>query len=131
MLLSITRILFHSTHFFLKQHFYKQYPAEIGKKKQMLSNTLRLNFYYLEIIHILPPRYHTKTIGYILKISQRRSVSVFIRLIIMKMKMKMKNRSYRYDINRPRSKLVPKYIKYKKCLSMMMLKCIKQYLSNI
>ena len=33
MLLSITRILFHSTHFFLKQHFYKQYPAEIGKKK--------------------------------------------------------------------------------------------------
>ena len=67
MLLSITRILFHSTHFFLKQHFYKQYPAEIGKKKQMLSNTLRLNFYYLEIIHILPPRYHPKTIGHILK----------------------------------------------------------------
>ena len=47
------------------------------------------------------------------------------------MKMKMKNRSYRYDINRPRSRLDHKYNKHKKCLSMMMLICIKQHLSNI
>ena len=41
-----------------KQHFYKQRPAEIRKKiKQMLSNTLRLNFCYLKIIHILYKKY--------------------------------------------------------------------------
>ena len=54
-----------------------------------------------------------------------------IRLIIMKMKMKMKNRSYRYDINRLRSRHGHKYSRYTRCLSMMMLLCIKQHLSNI
>ena len=49
----------------------------------------------------------------------------------MKMKMEIKNRSLRYDINRSRSKDGHKYSKYKKCLSMMMLICIKQHLSNI
>ena len=52
-------------------------------------------------------------------------------LKIMKMKMKMKNRSYRYDINRPRSRHGRKSSKYKKCLTMMLLICIKQHLSNI
>ena len=43
-----------NTYFFYKQHFYNQRQAEIGKKiKQMLSNTLRLNFCYSEIIRIL------------------------------------------------------------------------------
>ena len=37
------------------------------KVKQMLSNTLRLNFSYLKIIHILHPRYHRKIKGHILK----------------------------------------------------------------
>ena len=41
------------------------------------------------------------------------------------MKMKMKNRSHRYDINRLRSRDGHKYIKYKKCLSMMMFICVK------
>ena len=45
--------------------------------------------------------------------------------------MKMKNRSHRYDINRPRSSDEHKYSKYKKYLTMMMLICIKQHLSNI
>ena len=54
-----------------------------------------------------------------------------IQLIIIKMKMKMKNRSPRYDINRSRSRHGHKYSKYKKCLSVMMLICIKQHLSNI
>ena len=55
---------------FLKQYFYKQRHAEIGKKiKQKLSNFLKLNFCYLKILLIL----HTKIIGHIL-------VSVFIRL---------------------------------------------------
>ena len=47
------------------------------------------------------------------------------------MKIKMKNRAYRYDIYRPRSINRYKYSKYKKSLSIVMLKCIKQHLSNI
>ena len=43
----------------------------------------------------------------------------------------MKNRSNRYDINRPRLKHDHKYTKYKTCLSIMMVICIKQHLSNI
>ena len=42
---------------------------------------------------------------------------------------KKKNRSYRYDINRPRHG--HKYTKYKICLCIMMVICIKQHLSNI
>ena len=49
----------------------------------------------------------------------------------MKIKVKMKKRSYRYDINRPRSRHGHRYSKYKKCLGMMMLIFIKQRLSNI
>ena len=52
-------------------------------------------------------------------------------LIIIKTKMEMKNRLHRYDIKRPSSRHAHKYRKYKKCLSMMMPLCIKQYLSNI
>ena len=48
----------------IKQHFYIQRQAEIAKKiKQNLSNTLRLNFCCLKIIHFLQPRYHQKIIG--------------------------------------------------------------------
>ena len=58
------------------------------------------------------------------------------RLIAMKMKMKMKSRSRIYDIklgtrkNRPRTRHGNEYSKHKKFLSMMMLTCIKQNLSN-
>ena len=45
--------------------------------------------------------------------------------------MKMKNRSQRYDKNKPRGRHGHKYSKYKKCLSMMMLICTKQYLIKI
>ena len=41
------------------------------------------------------------------------------------------NDTHRYDINRPWPRHGHKYIKYKKCLSMTMLVCIKQQLSNI
>ena len=117
------------TLFFYKQYFYKQRQTEIDKKiKQMLSNTLRLNFYYLIIIHILHPRRHPDIFW---KISKRTSVSAFIRFIIMKIKMKMKNRLHRYNINRSRSGHGRKYGKCKKYLSMMMLVRIKQHLSNI
>ena len=97
------------------------------KIKQMLSNTQRLNFSYLEIIHILHPCYNPKIIGHILKIKQKNKcvcIHEIIWLIIMKMKMKMKNRSHRYSINRPRSRHGHKYSKYKKYLNMMVLICI-------
>ena len=47
------------------------------------------------------------------------------------MKMRMKSRSHRCDIKRPRPRHGYKYSKYKKCLTLMMLICIKQHLSNI
>ena len=45
--------------------------------------------------------------------------------------MKMKMKSSRYDINRPRPRHGHKFSKYKNCLSIMVLICIKQYLSNV
>ena len=52
-------------------------------------------------------------------------------LVIMKIRLKIKNRSQKYDINRRRSRNGHNYTKYKMCLSMMMIICIKQHLSNI
>ena len=96
--------------------------------------TLRLNVCYLKIIHILHPHYQAKIIGRILQNKQKSNcvyIHEIIRLIIMTMKMKIKNRSHRYNINRPRSRHGQKYSKYKNCLIMMMLTCIKKHLSNI
>ena len=45
--------------------------------------------------------------------------------------MTMKYRSHRYDIYRPGPRQGNKYTKHKKCLSTIMLKYIKQHLSNI
>ena len=78
---------------FYKQNFYNQPQAEIDKKtKQMLSNTLRMNFYFLNIILILHQRYHSKNDRtYSKKISKITSVCVddITQLIIMEMKMKI------------------------------------------
>ena len=46
---------------------------------------------------------------------------------LIMMKTKMENRSHRCDINRLR----PRCTKYKTCFSMMMLKCVRQQISNI
>ena len=43
----------------------------------------------------------------------------------------MKNRSQKYNINRPRSRHGHNYTKYKMYLSIMMVLCIKQYLSKL
>ena len=48
----------------------------------------------------------------------------------MKMWLELKNRSGRYDINRPRHKHEQKYNKYKMCLGIMKVICVKQHLSN-
>ena len=105
------------------------------KIKQMLSSPIRLNFCYLKLIHIFYPR-HPKIQKQldILKIKQKNKcvcIHEIIRLIRMKMKIKIKNRSYRYNINRQKSRHGHKYTKYKKCLNVMLLICIKQTLSNI
>ena len=98
--------------------------------KQILRNTLTLNFCYLKIIHILHQRYYLKI--YSIKEQKNKCFCIpeIIRLIIMKMRIKIKNRSNRYDINRPRSRHGHKYSKYKKCLSMAMLIYIKQQLGK-
>ena len=70
----------------------------------MLSNTLRLEFCYLSIIHVFHPRYRLKVIGHTLKNKQKnKCVCIYeiIQLITMKTKKKKKNRSHRYDMNRP------------------------------
>ena len=89
----------------------------------MLSSTLRLNFCYLKIIHILHLYYPPK--------SKHVCIHEIMRLIIRKLKMKMKNNTHWYDINRPKSRHGHKYTIYKMCLSTMMVICIKQHLSNI
>ena len=49
----------------------------------------------------------------------------------MKMKLKMKSRSQIYDITRPTPRHGHKYTKYIMSLSIMMVICVKQHLSNI
>ena len=53
--------------FFYKQHFDAMSGWNWQKIQQMQSNTLRLNFCYLKIIHILHPPCYSKIIGHILK----------------------------------------------------------------
>ena len=48
----------------------------------------------------------------------------------MKARLKMKNRSYKYNINRLKPRDGHKYTKYKVSLSIMMVICIKQHVSN-
>ena len=47
------------------------------------------------------------------------------------MKLKLKNRSHRYELNRPTPRHGNKHTKYKMCLGIMMIICIKQHISNI
>ena len=94
------------------------------------KQTLRLNFCYLKIIHILHPLYHPKIIGHILKNKEKNKcdfIHQIMSLIIVKMKMKMKNRSHRYDINIHTSR----HKINKKSVSVMIMRiCNKRQLSN-
>ena len=66
--------------------------AKFKTLKQILSNSLTLNFYCLNIIHIRHQRYHSKNDRtYSKEISKRTSVCVhgITLLIIMKMKLKI------------------------------------------
>ena len=102
--------------------------------KQKLSNTKWLNIYYLKIICFLQSCYHPRIIGDILKYKQKTTAcfnEIKLLLIIMKMRLKMRNCSYRYSTNRPRLRHRHKYTKYKMCLRLITVVCIKQHLSNI
>ena len=106
--LNILVVCFYQIHaFFISNTFISNArlkSKEIKQKiKQMLRSTMRLNYCYLKIIHILHPRYHQKLIGHILKHKKENKcvcIHKIILLIVMKMKMKVKNRSHRYDTKR-------------------------------
>lgn len=79
----------------------------------ILSNTLRLKFYYLKIIDILHPRYQSKIKGHILINKQKCLYSWDYKVNHdekwrQKWKINMTYK-YRYDINRPRSGHEHKY----------------------
>ena len=84
-----------STRFFISNTFWRMQDWNRQKIRQILSNTLRLNYCCLKIIHIVYPSYCPKIIGHILKNKQKNRRVCFheiIWLIIIKMKMKMKNK---------------------------------------
>ena len=99
--------------------------------KQMLNNTLRLNWCYLKIIHILHPRHHPKIIWHILKNKQASLYSWDYAISHNENEDENEKRSHIYSINRRKSRHRHKYSKCKKCPIMMMLISIKQHLSNI
>ena len=49
----------------------------------------------------------------------------------MKMRLKLESKSQKYDIDRPKPRHGHKYTKFNMCVSIMMVTCIKQHLSNI
>ena len=103
------------------------------KIKQMLSNTLRLNFWQPNIVRIRHLRYHLTITGHFLKNKQKNKgvcILEIMQLVIMIMKTKMKIDSHRCVINKLRCRHGLKYDKCMKHLSMMMLIYIKQHLSN-
>ena len=77
------------TRFSLKQHFYKQCQAEIGKRlNKMLSNTMKLNLPFENYSHSSITLSSKSNRTY----SKKEHSHEIMRLIIMKMKIKMKNR---------------------------------------
>ena len=119
--------------FFKEGEISLRWARPLKRAKQMLNNTLRLNIWFSKIIHVLDPGYLPRIIGHVLKNKQNNKYVCnheIKRLTIKKRNMKRKNRSHRCDINKPRSRHEHKYSKYKKCLTIVMLICINQHLSN-
>ena len=100
------------------------------KAKQHPEAELSLFENYLLFSSSLSPKNNTK---YSKKCTKIKYVCLneVIRLMAMKMRLKMKNRSHIYDINRTRLRHGHEYTKYKMCLSIIMVICIKQHLSKI
>ena len=70
----------------------------------MLSNTLRLNFCYLKIIHILLSRYHPKILGHILKSKQKNKCVCIHAINHKENEDQNEKRSHSYAIKRPSSR---------------------------
>ena len=119
------------TFLYIRNTFIRNTRLKLAKKiKQMLHPELLPFENYSHSSSTLS----SKNIGHILKNKQKNKyvrIHEIVWLIIGKMKVEMKNSSLRCDISRPRSKHGHKYSKYKRCLTMMSLICIKQHLSNI
>ena len=73
--------------------------------------------------------YQTKIIGNILKRVQK--ILCLFMINYNRNKVENENRSYRYERNRPCHRHEHKYTKCNMCVSMVMIICTKQYLSNI
>ena len=122
--------------FLLKQHFYKQHQVEIGKKKWAKAKQHpKVELLLLENYFLSSSKLSSENNRAYSKECAKKQVCLFVCfneivwLIIMKVK--NKNRSHKCDINRPTSRHGLTYNnKHKKCLSMMMLLCIKQHPTN-
>ena len=120
--------------FFISNTFISNARFKFAKNQTKAKQHLEVEFLLFENYSLssstLSPRNNKK---YSKKYTKNKYVclSEVIWLMTMKVRLDMKNRSNRYDINRPRLKHDHKYTKYKTCLSIMMVICIKQHLSNI
>ena len=116
------------TCFFYKQHFYKQRQDKIGKQHPEAELSLFENYALFSCTILFKNNRRCSK-----KVQKNKCVffNDVTWLTRMKMKMKMKNRSERCDINRPRPRHGHKHTKYKMYLSIMMVICIMQHLSNI
>ena len=114
-------------HAFFLQYFYKHCRTDIDKNSSKCLAAIWGWTFAVWKWFILHSHYYPKIIGHILKITKW-TVCLFSWGY---MELKMKNRSHIYNINRSKSRHKHNYSKYKKCLRMTMLICIKQHLSNI
>ena len=104
--------------------------------QQKLTSNLKLNFCYMKTIHFLHSCYHPKLIYNILKNLPKTKCVCFNEwnYIIDYNKNEDENTTqiWRYNTNNTRPRHCYKYNKHKMhLLSMVMIMCIKQHLSNI
>ena len=93
------RFNFYVVHaFFISNTFKSNDRLKLAKTKQMLSNTLMLNFCYQYSLSTLSSK-NNRTNSKISIKNKCVCIHEIIRLMIVRMMMKMKNRSHRHDIN--------------------------------
>ena len=85
-----------------------------------------MNLSYLKVIRFFYPCYHSKLIADILK-----KYRFKCGCMINGNENEAENKSHTYDINRPRPRYGHKHTKYKNCLIIMIIICIKKHPSDI
>ena len=131
---SFSVIHFNTQIFFIRNTIISNARLKLAKNQLNAKQRPEAELLSSKVIGILHSRYHLTITGHILKNKQKNKhvcVHGIMELIRMKMKTKMKLDSRKYGISRPRRRHGHRYSKYMKHLSMMMLICIKQHLSNI